>query len=271
MQNKNGLRLAGIDIGSRATKLVVLQGGTVLEKRVTESGFDPFGEARRLLEGIAFDRIMATGYGRGLLEISLDVPTVTEIKAHAMGARMLFPRVETILDMGGQDTKAIALNREGRIRKFEMNDRCAAGTGKFLEIMARTLGFPIEAFGEETLLAGKELTINSMCTVFAESEVTSLLSKGMDRRDIALGIHRAAVRRASGMLKRVSADGPVVFTGGVARNPCMQRLLEDALGIPILVPDEPHLVGALGAALLAGENGRVPAFPPPASEVPSRP
>jgi predicted CoA-substrate-specific enzyme activase len=194
---------------------------------------------------------MATGYGRHLFELSFDAPTVTEIKAYAEGTRALFPEVRTILDIGGQDSKAIAVNDEGRVGKFEMNDRCAAGTGKFLEIMAGTLGYPIDDLGHEALQAKKKIQISNICTVFAESEVTSLLSKGEDRRDIALGLHWSVVRRAVGMLKRVAIDGQIIFAGGVAKNVCMHRLLEECIEKRITVPEDPQMIGAYGAALLA--------------------
>ncbi len=247
------MRFAGIDIGSRTIELVVVEGGEVIESRQADLGFDPMAQAQSLLNGLPYDRIMATGYGRHLFELSFETPTVTEIKAYAVGASALFPEVRTILDIGGQDSKAIAINEAGRVAKFEMNDRCAAGTGKFLEIMAQTLGYNIDAFGEEALKAGKEIQISSMCTVFAESEVTSLVAKGEERRDIALGLHRSVVRRATSMLKRVTQGEPILFAGGVARNPCMHRLLEDALKKEILVPENPQIVGALGAALLASK------------------
>jgi len=245
------MRCAGIDIGSRTIEVAVVKDGRVVETRQGDSGFDPLKEALKLLDGAKHDRLMATGYGRHLLEVALDAPTVTEIKAYAVGARFLVPQARTILDIGGQDSKAISLHESGRVLKFEMNDRCAAGTGKFLEVMARALGFPIEEFGIQALKAKKDIQISSMCTVFAESEVTSLLAKGEDRLDIALGLHRSVVRRASGMVKRVSVEGPIVFAGGVARNPCMHHLLEEALQSDILVPESPQMVGALGAALLA--------------------
>ena len=248
------MRCAGIDIGSRTIELVVLKDREIVDKRQVDTGFDPMTRARELLEGLEYDRIFATGYGRNLFEISFDAPTVTEIKAYGVGAGSLFQNVGTILDIGGQDTKAIALNENGKIAKFEMNDRCAAGTGKFLEIMARTLGYTIDQFGVEALRATRNLQINSMCTVFAESEVTSLVAKGEAPREIALGLHRSVVRRAVGMLKRVSADSDIVFAGGVAKNPCIRRLLEETLKRQVLVPDDPQMVGALGAALLAGEN-----------------
>jgi len=248
------MRYAGIDIGSRTIELVVLKDLEIIEKRQTDTGFDPMTRAGELLDGLEYDRILATGYGRNLFEISFDAPTVTEIKAYGVGAGRLFHNVGTILDIGGQDTKAIALNENGKITKFEMNDRCAAGTGKFLEIMARSLGYTIDQFGTEALKATKNLQINSMCTVFAESEVTSLVAKGEDPQEIALGLHRSVVRRAVGMLKRVSADNDIVFAGGVAKNPCIRRLLEETLKRQVLVPEDPQMVGALGAALLAGEN-----------------
>ena len=149
----------------------------------------------------------------------------------------------------------IALFESGKVRKFEMNDRCAAGTGKFLEIMAKTLGYDIGAFGREALLAEKDLNISSMCTVFAESEVTSLIAKGQDRREIARGLHSSVIRRAAGMINRVSSQGDIVFTGGVAENVCMRALLKERLNRNILIPDDPQSVGALGAALLAAEAG----------------
>ena len=245
-------RFAGIDIGSRSIELVVVDaGGDILCSRQADTGFDPMAEADRLTCGVDYDRIMATGYGRGVFEISFEAPTVTEIKAHARGARAFFPDARTVLDIGGQDSKAIALSDNGRVRKFEMNDRCAAGTGKFLEIMARTLGFAIEAFGPEALLAEEDCTISSMCTVFAESEVTSLIAKGRNPREIARGLHASVIRRAAGMISRVASAGDIVFTGGVAKNPCMCSLLRERLGCKVLVPEDPQCVGALGAALLA--------------------
>lgn len=247
---------AGIDIGSRTIKLVVLnETGDIVRRLQTDTGFDPLSESKKLIDGMSYDRIMATGYGRNLFQISFDAHTVTEIKAHARGARAFFPDARAVLDIGGQDTKAMSLFENGKVKKFEMNDRCAAGTGKFLEIMAKTLGFDLEAFGTEALMTQKDLTISSMCTVFAESEVTSLIAKGRSRREIARALHASVVRRAAGMIQRVSSEEDIVFTGGVARNPCMRELLAEKLDRKVLVPDEPQLVGALGAALLAGEAG----------------
>jgi predicted CoA-substrate-specific enzyme activase len=249
------MRYAGIDIGSRTIELVVVdEQYNLLGNLQADTGFDPMAEAEKMIDGTAYDHIMATGYGRNLFELSFEAPTVTEIKAHARGALHCFPEARTVLDIGGQDSKAITLFANGRVKKFEMNDRCAAGTGKFLEIMARSLGYDIDAFGREALLTDKDVNISSMCTVFAESEVTSLIAKGQDRREIARGLHASVIRRAAGMINRVSTDGDIVFTGGVAKNPCMQTLLREKLGRAVLVPSDPQLIGALGAALLAAES-----------------
>ena len=248
------MHFAGIDIGSRSIELVVLKGSEVVDFLQADSGFDPILHAEELLGQVKYDRITATGYGRHLFELSFDTPTVTEIKAYAVGARALFPDTRTILDIGGQDSKAIALNDAGRVVKFEMNDRCAAGTGKFLEIMAQTLGYNLDQLGTEALRSTGDIRINSMCTVFAESEVTSLLAKGESRQDIVLGLHHSVVRRAAGMLKRVSVKEPILFAGGVALNPCMRNLLESMLDTSILIPESPQMVGALGAALLTSKN-----------------
>ena len=251
------MTFAGIDIGSRTIELVVVNGAGEIEASLqADTGFDPIAEAKKLINGVRYDRIMATGYGRSLFEVSFDTPTVTEIKAHARGARAVFPDTRTVLDIGGQDSKAISLSENGRVKKFEMNDRCAAGTGKFLEIMAKTLGYAIEEFGPEALLTEKDLNISSMCTVFAESEVTSLIAKGNNRREIARGLHASVIRRAAGMINRVSSEGDIVFTGGVAKNPCMAAFLAEKLGRKVRIPDNPQFIGALGAALLSAEMNR---------------
>ena len=248
------MRFVGIDIGSRTIELVAVNdAGEIKASLQADTGFDPIAEAKKLVNGVRYDRIMATGYGRNLFEISFDAPTVTEIKAHARGARAFFPDTRTVLDIGGQDSKAIALFENGKVKKFEMNDRCAAGTGKFLEIMAKTLGYDIGEFGQEALLAESDLSISSMCTVFAESEVTSLIAKGNNRREIARGLHTSVIRRAAGMINRVSSEGDIVFTGGVAKNPCMGAFLAERLGRKVLIPENPQFIGALGAALLAAD------------------
>ncbi|MCG8683882.1 MAG: acyl-CoA dehydratase activase [Desulfobacterales bacterium] len=245
---------AGIDIGSRSIECAIIENGIITETRKTDTGFDPVSQARKLIENLSFDSILATGYGRNLFEIEHDAATVTEIKAHAKGAVHFFPEASTVLDIGGQDSKVIRFDNTGRVTRFEMNDRCAAGTGKFLEIMARALGFTTQTFGYAAESAKKELNISSMCTVFAESEVTSLVARGERPEEIAKGLHKAVINRAVSMLKRVSPDGPVVFSGGVANNAFIVKLLEQATQRPVLVPDVPEMNGAIGAALLACEK-----------------
>lgn len=248
------MRCAGIDIGSRSIKLLVLEDGKPVLSKVADTGFDPMISAGQMMEAVTFDKIMATGYGRNLFEISFDAVTVTEIKAHAKAATTVFPEAVGVLDIGGQDSKAIAIGNNGKVTKFEMNDRCAAGTGKFLEIMANRLGFELDEFGAQALLAEKEIAISSMCTVFAESEVTSLVAKGENRLEIAGGLHLSVVKRAVGMLRRViQKDGPIVFSGGVALNQCMREKVGIALKREVLTPQDPQIMGAYGAALLAAE------------------
>jgi predicted CoA-substrate-specific enzyme activase len=241
----------GIDIGSRSIELVALEDGCVAISRRADTTFDPMAQCRRLLDGISYSHLIATGYGRGLLTEHFPATAITEIQAYALGARKLFPDCRLILDIGGQDTKAIALSEHGDVSKFEMNDRCAAGTGKFLEVMAASFQIPLRDFGAFALEGRQGPTISSMCTVFAESEVTSLMARGTCPKDVALAVHTSVVRRSVSMLKRVSVIGPLVFAGGVALNPCVRNLLAEEASCEVVVPDEPELVGALGAALYA--------------------
>jgi len=244
--------VAGIDIGSRSIELVVLENGLVVESRRVPTTFDPLAQCRNLLEPLPAIPIIATGYGRKLVlqELpQLKITAITEIQAYALGAHHLYPEARTVLDIGGQDTKVIALTADGRVAKFEMNDRCAAGTGKFLEFMATALQVPLEEFGDFALQADKRLQINSMCTVFAESEATSLMARGEKAANIALGLHLAIVQRTLAMLRRISDTPPFLFAGGVAHNACMRSLLTESLQQPLIIPAEPDMVGALGAAL----------------------
>ncbi|WP_300671006.1 acyl-CoA dehydratase activase [Desulfoluna sp.] len=242
---------AGIDIGSRTIKLVVMKNGEITHSDTTSTGFQPMTRAREILNGMTPDIMMATGYGRNLFEQQMEAKTVTEIKACAAGAAHLYPEVSTILDIGGQDVKVIRVGPNGRVVKFEMNDRCAAGTGKFLEIMSDNLGFDLSCFGDAALAAEKTVPVSSMCTVFAESEVTSLLAKGEKPINIARGLHDSVVKRAATMIRRVGLTGPLCFVGGVAKNPCIQDLLAEALQTEVVIPESPQTVVALGAALLA--------------------
>ncbi len=249
------MRYAGIDIGSRTVKLAVLENGRLVLSRKSVTSHNPFETAQELLDGVVFDGITATGYGRHLIKGHFACPVISEITAFVLGARFFTTGCRSILDIGGQDTKAISLDSEGNLCKFEMNDRCAAGTGRFLEVMATVLGFTLEEFSAAALSAGRAVKINSMCTVFAESEVVSLTSQGAERNEVALGIHKAIVSRSTGLLKRVALPGGIFFAGGVALNDCMRILLENEMGRPVFVPPDPQIVGAIGAALRASEDG----------------
>ncbi len=247
------MRTAGIDIGSRRIKFAVVKDGAALLYHGAETTFNPLEQCRALLQQNPADRIIATGYGRHLLEVHGDIRTITEIKAFARGARALFCRCRAIIDIGGQDTKVISLNEAGQVTKFEMNDRCAAGTGRFLEIMARTLGFSIEDFGALPFNGEKEIQLSNMCTVFAESEVVSLISRGVNRQEIAAAIHHSVASRVAAMAKRLPLEEDIVFAGGCAYNIALKEKLEQSLGKKLHVATSPEMTGALGAALYAAD------------------
>lgn len=241
----------GIDIGSRTIKIVSIDSSDrkmVVSRRV-ETTFNPLEQARKLLDGIESNRLIATGYGRKLAQENFGGHSITEIQAHALGARHVFSECQAILDIGGQDTKAISLDLRGKAQKFEMNDRCAAGTGKFLEFMATSFQVPIEQFGGFALEGAEGLKINSMCTVFAEAEATSLMARGSRPQDIAFALHLSVVKRSISMLRRVTMTGPIVFSGGVALNPCIVELVRREMAGEVLIPEDPEMIGALGAAL----------------------
>ncbi|WP_027723214.1 acyl-CoA dehydratase activase [Maridesulfovibrio zosterae] len=252
--------IAGIDIGSRSMELVVLDGDKIILKRKLPTTFDPASQIKKIMDGVKVDLISATGYGRKLMTEELTgtpCTSLTEIKAYALGISHLFPEARTILDIGGQDTKAISLFKNGKVAKFEMNDRCAAGTGKFLEHLSTVFQIPIEDFGSYALEGSEPLQINSMCTVFAETEATSLMAQGKNPHDIALGLHGSIVRRTTNMLNRVGLVEPLVFAGGVANNSCVIKMLQDSLFINPLIPDEPDFAGALGAALFGRSQQKI--------------
>ncbi|MEG2121916.1 MAG: acyl-CoA dehydratase activase [Rikenellaceae bacterium] len=241
---------AGIDIGSRTVKLVLIEDGKIIMSRKSENSFNVLEKCDELIGGVEFDNIMATGYGRHLFAERHNSKVVSEITAFATGSHHLYPSTRTILDIGGQDTKAISLDERGKIRRFEMNDRCAAGTGRFLEIMAMALGLSLDEFGDKAFQEGEPEKINNMCTVFAESEVVSLTAKGVSRTSLAKGIMQSVVNRSIGQMKKVGIESDIVFVGGVALNKGMVALLRHTLGVEIHIPEDPQIVGALGAALI---------------------
>lgn len=243
------MRLLGLDIGSRSVDAVWLEDRRVVEWAVADSGFDPGSAAAVFVDRGMHDAVVSTGYGRHAARERFGGTAVTEITAYGAGASVLFPEAVSVLDIGGQDTKVISLGPGGKVTDFEMNDKCAAGTGKFLEVMARALGFTLEEMAAAAMSAASGVTISSMCTVFAESEVTGLVHKGEDRARIARGLHESIAKRTLGSLKRVNAHAPLVFAGGVAKNPAMVALISDGFAGSVLVPEEAQIVGALGAAL----------------------
>lgn len=242
--------IAGIDIGSRTTKLVVLDSGIPVEYTLVPTGVDPLQAARTLIAGREFEAIAATGYGRHLARTKLGFTVLTEVKACAVGAHHVSPECRTVIDIGGQDCKVVTLDGNGGFSDFQMNDKCAAGTGRFLEVMAQTLGFGLDEFGNVALMAKEAVRVNSMCTVFAESEITSLIARGEDPKRIARGLHLAVVDRVASMARSMDvSESGVLFVGGVAKNPCIRTLLETRLRMPVTAPEHAQFVVALGAAL----------------------
>ena len=256
----------GIDIGSLSCDAVLIDAGG----RVAANAVVPTGARNReaiarvtaeVLGAAGIDRaalrgVVSTGYGRDRVEERL--AAVTEITCHARGMRALNPGTRVLIDIGGQDSKCIGLSAEGAVVNFAMNDKCAAGTGRFLEAMARALGVDIDELGSLDEGARGTHAISSMCTVFAESEVVSLIADGVPVCEIVQGLHRAIASRTVSLLKRTIPDHDgqtVAMSGGVARNNGVVRAIAEALGHPLYVPEMPDTVGALGAALIARERG----------------
>jgi predicted CoA-substrate-specific enzyme activase len=207
------LRVAGVDIGSRCIKFIVIEDGRIVASENSETGHDPLHMCRIVIAKTGPERVVGTGYGGYLMEVHGDIPTITEIKAVAGGAKSVFSLCRTVVDIGGQDTKVIALDDGGIVTGFEMNDRCAAGIARFIEIMSRTLGYEIEEFGNSCEQRQGEIKINSMCTVFAESEVVSLIAKGIPRSEIAAAIHDSIAGRVMSLIRRVGASHDVSSRG----------------------------------------------------------
>ncbi len=250
--------VVGIDVGSVSAEAVVLKDGEVVGRSALPTGASARRAGERALQaalersgvtGEDLDYIVATGYGRASLEFANR--QVTEISCHARGAHHLFPDVRTVIDIGGQDSKAIRVDENGAVIDFAMNEKCAAGTGRFLEVMARALELKVEDLQELSLHARRAASINSICTVFAESEVVSLIAEDVPVDEIVAGLHASIAERVSSLVRRVGLEPRVVMTGGVARNRGVVRALEEHLGCSVTVPEDPQIVGALGAALLA--------------------
>ncbi|MHB1325260.1 MAG: acyl-CoA dehydratase activase [Thermoleophilia bacterium] len=245
--------ILGLDIGSRSVEAVWLQNGVVRETLVLESGFDAQDVCRQAIDRGGHDLVVATGYGRHEAVRKWGASSLTEIGAYARGARYVCPQAASVLDIGGQDTKVIILGPAGQVADFTMNDKCAAGSGRFLEVMAKALGYRLDEMANSSLAAPAAITISPMCTVFAESEAIGLLHRGEDRAAIGRGLHESIAARTLGMLKRTGAGGPLLFAGGVARNQTMTKLIADGFDGAVIVPETPEILGALGAALHGAE------------------
>ena len=248
----------GIDVGSITTKAAVAKDDEVIADKVVFTGYNARMAGEQVFESIigecginrdSIDRIISTGYGRNSLEFA--DRAVTEITCHAAGAYYLDRGVRSVIDIGGQDSKAIAVSDTGSPMDFAMNDKCAAGTGRFLEVMARALEVDLEEFGNVSLKAQQPAPISSLCTVFAESEVISLIAKGEFRENIIAGIHEAIASRVVAMANRVGFSARVMMTGGVAKNTGVVKALEQKIGQKIHVSDKSQLTGAIGAAIIA--------------------
>ena len=255
--SKTATFVVGLDSGSTSTNAVVMNEAreivaSVVIRTGAKAGASAERAYREVLEraGITPDQIactIATGYGR--VSIPFADENVTEISCHGRGAHYFNPAVRTILDIGGQDSKAIRLNENGEVVDFVMNDKCAAGTGRFLEMMARTLEMDISEMGPESLKWKEDIDISSMCSVFAESEVISLIALNKEKADIAHGLHKAIANKSYSLLKRVGLNETFMMTGGVAKNPGVVKAVEEKLGSKLFICKEPEIVGALGAAL----------------------
>jgi len=253
---------AGIDAGSRAIKVVLVDGKALraIGWGVADQGIRQGALARKLLDGVlkkagvtrrALGRVVATGYGRDALTFA--DTAITEITCHACGVHHDQPSARTVIDIGGQDSKVLRLEDGGKVRDFVMNDRCAAGTGRFVEVVAARLGMGLGDLDKLGGRAKRPAAISSMCVVFAETEIIGLLACGEEPANIAAGVQASLATRIAAMVGR-NVAGPVIFTGGVALLPGMTKALETALGHPVRVARRPQFTGALGAALLAARD-----------------
>jgi predicted CoA-substrate-specific enzyme activase len=252
------IHFAGIDLGSTMTKVVIMdESGKSLTPVVRHTGAEHRKLANRVMEealakaGIGLPDvgyIIATGYGR--INVPFADRQLTELTCHARGVSYFFPDVHTAIDIGGQDAKGLQI-QDGKLVDFVMSDKCAAGTGRFLEVIAHLLDLKLEDLGPISLKSTRKISISSTCTVFAQQEVINQLSSGAALEDVVAGLHDAIAGRTARMVRRLKVEPDVVFTGGVAKNVGVVKALEENLGCPVLVPADPLLSGAIGAALLA--------------------
>lgn len=259
---------AGVDVGSTQTKVIVLdEDRRIVGRSLVATGANLVGAAEHGFQealagtGIPPEEVrfvVGTGYGR--FRVTFGDTQITEIACHARGANFLYPETRTVIDMGGQDTKAIKVGPSGEVLDFAMNDKCAAGTGRFLAAAAEVMDLSLDEIGPISLTASRPVKITSVCTVFVESDIMSYLAQGRSMEDILAGVHRSIAARTLALVRRVGVDPEITFTGGVARNAGMVAALQEAIGHPLNVSPESHFMGALGAALFAIERATHRAF-----------
>ena len=251
----------GIDLGSRMSKIIILDSKSIIYTNVMDTGVNPKNTAKQLFETALSEmkiseneitNIFSTGYGRNIVPFA--DKRITEISCHAKGVNFLFPDARTVIDIGGQDSKAILLDSKGKVYDFMMNDRCAAGTGRFLEVVANILELTVNEMSRVSTFEFNELEINSTCVVFAESEIVGLISQGKKPAEIIDAVHRSVAKRILNLISQLHWKEPVVFTGGVAKNMGMQEAISSALKTEIIIPENPLITGALGAAIFAAED-----------------
>ena len=254
----------GVDLGSTASKCLILKNGEeIIASASVDAGAGTSGPERAVAAALAeaglsrgdILRVTATGYGRNSFEDADE--TVSELSCHAIGAHAAFPEARTVLDIGGQDAKVLRLDENGRLQSFVMNDKCAAGTGRFLDVMARVLELDVSELGARDALAREAIAISSTCTVFAESEVISQLARRADINALVRGIHDSVAVRTASLVRRLGLKEPLAMTGGVAKNAGVVRALERELGVKVLVSPLCQLSGAYGAAIHAWKKGTV--------------
>ena len=251
--------VAGCDIGSLSAKAVIMNNGDILASHVIFARPEPEESAREVMDaalekaGITMDDIeycVATGYGRN--HVPFVDSSESEIACHGRGAQWVMPDVRMVIDIGGQDAKAIRLDENGNVIRYAYNDKCASGTGRFLEIMAGALGVELDDMGDISLQAKNPVTISNQCVVFAETEIISLINEGRDLADIICGLHKSMAHRVASLAKGIELETNITMTGGVAKNRGMFTALKEALGVEIRKMDtDPQIMGALGAALFA--------------------
>ena len=255
--------VGGCDVGSATGKAVVMKDGEIVSYIIQPSTTKPELTARMVMDealekaGLSsiddLDYIVGTGYGR--LKVPFANENISEITCHAKGAQWLLPTVRTVVDIGGQDCKVMSLGDNGKVLEFVMNDRCAAGTGRFFEAMARVLDCGLQGLSELSLKGNNPATISSQCSVFAESEVVTLVNEGMDLEDIVAGLHASIASRLNSMVRKVGLTDDVVLTGGCAKNEGLAKALEEKLGVGVKkLPQDPQIAGAIGAALFAEDK-----------------